>query len=275
MIKNTEIVIEAGKIEKQYWKDLWNFRDLFYMMAWRDIAVRYKQAVIGIIWALIQPVLTMVIMVFIFGKIARLPSEGVPYPVFVFAGMLPWQFFSTAFSSATSSMVSNSRLITKVYFPRMIIPASSIGVALVDFVVTLFLLLVIMIWYRCTPTIEMLLLIPLILAVFLFTLGIGLYFSALNIKYRDFQFILPFIIRFGLYVSPVGFSSTIVPEKYRLLFYLNPMTSIIDGFRWSISGGITSIYWEGMYISSGIILFFLIMGIRYFRKTEKAFADMV
>ena len=274
-MKDFKVTIEAGRSEKQYWKDLWQFRDLFYILAWRDIAVRYKQTVIGILWAVIQPLLTMVIFVVIFGKVAQLPSEGVPYPIFVFAAMLPWQFFATAFNSATNSMVGNASLITKVYFPRLIIPASSIGVAFIDFLVTLGILTVFMAWYQYIPDWKIFFIITLSLLIFMFTFGIGLFFSALNIKFRDFRYTIPFIIRFGLYVSPVGFSSTIIPEKYKMLFYMNPMAFIIDAFRWVISAGKTTLYIEGMYVSLGVILFFLFVGVRYFRKTERVFADVV
>jgi lipopolysaccharide transport system permease protein len=269
------LVIEAGRADRQYWKDLWNYRELFYFLAWRDILVRYKQTAIGVVWALIRPLLTMIIFTIIFGKLAKLPSNDVPYPIMVFAAMLPWQFFANALSECSNSLISNSNLVSKVFFPRLIVPTSAVVVSFIDFLISSVILVALMIWYKFVPTWGMLMLPPLILLAFAAALGGGLWFAALNIKYRDFRFIVPFVVQFGLYVSPVGFSSAIVPEKWRLLYSLNPMVGVIDGFRWAILGQDTLIYWQGFTLSIGIVCFLLISGIWYFRKTERTFADII
>lgn len=270
-----QLVIEAGRTERHYWADLWRYRELFYFLAWRDILVRYKQTAIGVVWALVRPFLTMVVFTVVFGKLAKLPSDGVPYPVMVFAAMLPWQFFANSLSEASSSLVGNSNLISKVYFPRLIIPASSVITSFVDFLISALILVGVMVWYQFMPGWRIFTL-PLFIAIaFAAAMGIGLWLTALNVKYRDFRYIVPFIVQFGLYVSPVGFSSSIVPDKWRLLFSLNPMVGVIDGFRWAILGGDVRIYWPGFLISNVLVLLFLITGIWYFRKTEKTFADMI
>ena len=270
-----QYTIEAGKTEKNYWQDLWRYRELFYILAWRDIAVRYKQTAIGIAWAVLRPLLSMIVFTVIFGKIAKLPSEGVPYPIFVFAAMLPWTFFATAFSSASESLVGNANLISKVYFPRLIIPVASIVVALVDFMISFVILLLLMLWYHFLPSWHILLIPFLLLIAFGAALGAGLFVTSLNVKYRDFRFIVPFVVQLGLYISPVGFSTTLVPEEYRLLYYLNPMVSVIDGFRWAITGGRTSFNITELIISIIVTIGLLIVGIRQFRKTEKTFADVI
>ncbi|MDX2469597.1 MAG: ABC transporter permease [SAR324 cluster bacterium] len=270
-----DFTIESGKAERHYWVDLWRFRELFYILAWRDIAVQYKQTIMGILWAVIRPFLTMIIFVFVFGKIAKLPSEGVPYPIFVFSAMLPWTFFATAFSSSGNSLVSNSSLISKVYFPRLIIPAASIIVAAVDFLISFVILIALMIWYQYWPTIHMLLLPAFLALAFLAAFGSGLFIASLNVKYRDFNFIVPFVVQLGLYISPVAFSVTLVPEKYKLLYYLNPMVAVIDGFRWAVTGGKTSLNMTEIYVSLSVTLFLCILGVMYFRKTEKTFADVI
>ncbi|NOU21648.1 MAG: ABC transporter permease, partial [Methyloglobulus sp.] len=244
-------------------------------LAWRDILVRYKQTVIGVLWALIRPLLTMVVFTVIFGKLAKLPSNDVPYPILVFSAMLPWQFFANALSECSNSLISNSNLVSKVYFPRLIVPASAVVVSFIDFLISSSILVALMIWYKFVPSWDMLMLPFLILLAFAAALGGGLWFSALNIKYRDFRFIVPFVVQFGLYVSPVGFSSTIVPEQWRLLYSLNPMVGVIDGFRWAILGQNTSMYWPGFLLSIGIVLCLLMSGIWYFRKTERTFADII
>jgi lipopolysaccharide transport system permease protein len=269
------IVLEAGRAELHYWRDLWRYRELFYILAWRDISVRYKQTVIGLLWAIIRPVLTMLIFVVVFGKIAKLPSEGVPYPIFVFAALLPWTFFSTAFAEAGNSLVGNASLISKVYFPRLIIPASSVIVSAVDFLISLVILFVLMAYYQYWPSWHILTIPLFLLMGFFAALGAGLFFAALNVKYRDFRIVIPFIVQLGLYISPVGFSTTIVPEKYLLLYYLNPMVAVIDGFRWAISGGKTALNTTEISISIMVIIIMCIMGILHFRKTEKTFADVI
>ncbi len=272
---NFDLVIEAGKTEGRYWKDLWQYRELFYFLTWRDILVRYKQTVIGIAWALLRPLLTMIVFTVVFGKLAKLPSEGVPYPILVFAAMLPWQFFSNALSEASNSLVGNANLISKVYFPRLIIPASAVITSFVDFLISGAILVSLMIWYHIAPGWPILTL-PLFIGIaFAASMGAGLWLTALNVKYRDFRYIVPFILQFGLYISPVGFSSSIVPGKWRFLYSLNPMVGVIDGFRWAILRGESKIYLPGFVISTTIVGLLLVSGIWYFRKTEKTFADMI
>lgn len=269
------IIIEAGRTERHYWLDLWRYRELFFFLAWRDILVRYKQTAIGIIWALARPLITMLIFTLIFSKLAKLPSEGVPYPMLIFAALLPWQFFSSAFSSAGDSLVSNAGLVSKVYFPRLIIPASTLIVSFVDFLISAAIMAGLMFWYGFTPNLLILTLPLFILVAFGAALGAGLWIAALNVRYRDFRIIVPFIVQLGLYISPIGFSSTIVPEEWRLLYSLNPMVGVIDGFRWAILGGQTQLYWPGFLLSFFLVMVILSTGIIYFRKTEKTFADVI
>jgi lipopolysaccharide transport system permease protein len=270
------VIIGPGWAEKNYWTDLWRYRELFYILSWRDITVRYKQTAIGIAWAILRPLLTMVVFTVIFGRLAKLPSDGhVPYPLMVYAAMLPWQFFSSSVSEASNSLIANTQLITKVYFPRIIIPISSVVTSFVDFLISFVILIFLMMFYKFTPSWNILLLPVFLLISFLTASGIGLYITALNVKYRDFRYIAAFIIQFGLYISPVGFSSSIVPEKYRLLYSLNPMVGVIDGFRWAILGGESMIYWSGFVLSIGVAIFFLCLGIYQFRKMEKQFADII
>jgi lipopolysaccharide transport system permease protein len=270
-----ELVIEAGRAERQYWQDLWRYRELFYFLAWRDILVRYKQTAIGIAWALIRPFLTMVVFTVVFGNLAKLPSEGVPYPILVFSAMLPWQFFANALTECSNSLISNSNLISKVYFPRLIVPVSAIVVSFVDFMISGIILLGLMAYYAYVPSWRILMLPVFVAIAFAASIGAGLLFASLNVKYRDFRFIVPFITQIGLYISPVGFSSSIVPEQYRLLYSLNPMVGVIDGFRWSILGGDAKLYLPGFALSLGLVLLLLIAGIVYFRKMERTFADVI
>ncbi|MFB2936499.1 ABC transporter permease [Aerosakkonemataceae cyanobacterium BLCC-F154] len=271
----TELIIEAGRTEKQYWKDLWGYRELFYFLAWRDILVRYKQTAIGIAWALIQPFLTMIVFTIVFGQLAKLPNQGVPYPILVFAAMLPWQFFANSLSGCSNSLINNANLISKVYFPRLIVPASAVIVSFVDFMISGMILLGLMIWYNFVPSWRILTLPMFIAIAFAAAMGGGLWLAALNVKYRDFRYLVPFIVQFGLYISPVGFSSSIVPEKWRLLYSLNPMVGVIDGFRWAILGGNVQIYWPGFLLSLGLVILLLVSGIWHFRKTERTFADVI
>lgn len=270
------IILEPGRQARNYWRDLWRYRELFYVLAWRDIAVRYKQTVIGVAWALIRPVLTMVVFAVIFGRIAKLPSDGTaPYALMVFAGMLPWTFFSTGLSDASSSLIGNANLISKVYFPRLIVPTATLVVAFVDFLITFSILVAMMTWYQFAPNWQILALPAFVLLAFLASIGPALWIAALNVKYRDFRYVVPFIVQFGLYVSPVGFSSSIVPEEWRLVYSLNPMVGVIDGFRWCILGGQSQLYLPGLAASLGVAAFFLWFGIRRFRKTEASFADLI
>ena len=275
-IESHEIVLEAGRAERNYWRDLWRYRELFQVLAGRDVAVRYKQTVIGIVWAVMRPFLTMLIFTIIFSRIAKLPSEGeAPYALMVLAGLLPWTFFSTALGDASLSLVTNSNLISKVYFPRLIIPTATIVVSFVDLLISFVILVAMMVWYRFAPTVNILALPLFVILAFLTSLGPGLWITALNVKYRDFRYIIPFMLQFGLYVSPVGFSSTAVPEQWRLLYSLNPMVGVIDGFRWCILGGNSHIYWPSLASTMVITVFFLWLGIRQFRKMEKTFADLI
>ena len=269
------LIIEAGRTEKHYWVDLWRFRELFYILAWRDVAVRYKQTVAGALWTIIQPLLTMLIFTVIFGRVAKLPDENVPYPLLVLAGMLPWQFFSASLSAASQSVVTNSNLISKVYFPRMIIPAGAVITAFVDFFISFIIMVGMMGWYHFWPSWRLLTL-PLFMGVAFFAaLGPGLLLTALTVRYRDVRFIIPFIVQFGLYISPVGFSTLVVPEKWRIFYALNPMVGVIDGFRWATLGGYARVHMEG-FITSGVVsLILLVVGILYFRKTERTFADVI
>jgi lipopolysaccharide transport system permease protein len=269
------LVLEPGRAERHYWRDLWAYRELFAILAWRDVAVRYKQTVIGIAWAVIRPFVTMVIFTIVFGRLAQLPSHGAPYSLMVFAGMLPWFLASSVLSEASNSLMGNANLIGKVYFPRIIIPVSSAVVALVDFMINLGLLLCLMGWYRFLPGRQILLLPFFIVLAVLASLGPALFLTALNVKYRDFRFVIPFIVQVGLYVSPVGFSSAVVPDQWRFWYSLNPIVGVIDSFRWCILGGESQLYLPGFFVSLIVVGIFLWGGITYFRRTERTFADLI
>ena len=270
------IIIEAGRPERHYWLDLWRYRELFRVLAWRDLSVRYKQTAIGVLWAIIRPLLTMVVFTVIFGHIAKLPTEGnAPYAVLVFAGILPWSFFSTALSEASNSLVNNERLISKVYFPRLIVPIATIVVAFVDFLITFCILFILMAWYGFLPDWHMVILPIFAVLAFLASVGPSLWITSLNVKYRDFRYVIPFIVQFGLYVSPVGFSSSVVPERWRILYSLNPVVGVIDGFRWCILRGQSELYLPGLVASVVVTAFFLWFGIRQFRRSERSFADLI
>lgn len=271
-----DLLIEAGRGAKNYWRDLWRYRELFYFLAWRDILVRYKQTAIGVAWALVRPFLTMLVFTFIFSRVAKLPAPGsVPYALLVFAAMLPWQFFSTALSEASNSLIGNSNLISKVYFPRLIVPAGSVITSFVDFLITLGLMAGMMVWYGFLPDWRLLTL-PLFMALaFGSAFGAGLWLCALNVRYRDFRYIVPFIVQFGLYLSPVGFSSNIVPEGLRLIYALNPMVGVIDGFRWALLRGQSPLAGYALIASILVTSVLCLSGIWYFRRTEKTFADII
>jgi lipopolysaccharide transport system permease protein len=274
--QETVLVIEPGRTEKNYWADLWRYRELFLIMAWRDISVRYKQTIIGALWAVLRPFLTMVVLTVIFGRIARLPSDGdAPYALLVFAGMLPWTLFANALAEASNSLINNANLIGKVYFPRLIIPTATVVTAFIDFLISFVIMAAMMLYYRFIPGWQMLLLPFFIILAVLASLGPGLWITALNVKYRDFRYVIPFVVQFGLYVSPVGFSSGVIPERWRLLYSLNPIVGVIDGFRWCILGGNSPLYLPGFLMSLAIIAFFLWLGISRFRKMEKTFADLI
>jgi lipopolysaccharide transport system permease protein len=270
-----ELIIEPGRTEKNYWRDLWRYRELFYILAWRDLSVRYKQTAIGVIWAILRPFLAIVIFTVVFGRIAKMPSNGIPYPILVFAAMLPWQFFANSLSEASQSLILNTNLISKVYFPRLIIPAGAVITSLVDLLISAALLGFVMAWFRFLPDWRLLTLPLFTLMAFLAALGPGLLVTALTVKFRDFRHIMPFIVQFGLFISPVGFSSDVIPDNWRLVYSLNPIVGVIDGFRWAICRGGSGIYLPGFALSMVIVTLFLFLGIWYFRRTEKTFADVI
>jgi lipopolysaccharide transport system permease protein len=273
-VSEHHLIIEAGNTEGQYWRDLWRFRELLYFLAWRDVLVRYKQTAIGVSWAFLRPFLTMVIFTFVFGKIAGLDSGGVPYPILVFAAILPWQFFANSLSESSSSLITNVNLISKVYFPRLILPTSSVVVAFVDFAISMLLLAGLMAYYAFWPTWRMLLLPGFVALAFLIALGPGLLITALNVRYRDFRYVVPFIVQMGLYISPVGFRSEEIPAQWRFVYTLNPMVGVIDGFRWAICAT-AGFYWPGFIVSIVGTLLTLWIAIAYFRRMERTFADVI
>lgn len=269
------IVLESGRAAKDYWQDFWRHRELLMFLVWRDLLIRYKQTIIGTSWVLIRPLMTMLVFTFVFGNVANLSSGNVPYSLVVFTGLLPWTFFSTSLSECSNSLVSNSHLISKVYFPRLIIPITSIVVSAVDFLITFILLFLLIIWLQFIPSWNLFFIPFFILLTFLVSLGLGLWTASLNVRFRDFRHVIPFIIQLGVYISPVGYSSQLLPEKWRLIYSINPMVGVIDGFRWAILGGEFSIYWTGLLISFCMSVLLVISGIWYFRKTESTFADVI
>ncbi len=272
------VIIEPGRSEKNYWKDLWHFRELFYILSWRDIKVKYKQTVLGVLWAIIRPLLTMLVFTFVFGRVAKMDNQNplVPYSIIVFAGLLPWQFFSNAITECSNSLIGNTNLITKVYFPRMIIPASSVITSFIDFFISFVILLGLFVVYGYAPPVEIFAMPLFWVLAFLASFGPGLYLTALNVKYRDFRYIIPFIVQFGLFISPVGYTSDQIPEKWQWLYSMNPMVGVIDGFRWCIvKGAPNPMLHYPFYISLGVILFFVWLSIYQFRKMEKNFADLI
>lgn len=275
MNEEFDLILEPGKGIRHYWRDIWQYRELFFFLAWRDILVRYKQTAIGIAWSVLRPFLTMVVFTIVFSKLAKLPSDGIPYPVLVYAAMLPWQFFANTLAESSNSLIDNQNLLTKVYFPRLIMPASSVIVALIDFFISLVILAGLMLWYGFWPDWRIVLLPLFLLQALLFAFGCGLWISALNVQYRDFRYVVPFLIQFGLYVSPVGFSSSIVSEQWRLVYALNPMVGVIEGFRWAIAGKEVLIYWPGFLLSLVLIGAILVSGFWWFRRMERTFADVV
>ena len=270
------LILEPGRAERDYWRDLWHYRELFAILAWRDAAVRYKQTVIGIAWAVIRPLLTMAIFTVVFGRVAKLPSDGAtPYAILVFAGMLPWFLFSSILGEASNSLILNANLIGKVYFPRIIIPAACAVVALLDFAINLLILFGFMAYYAFRPNWQIVFLPAFIVLAVLASLGPSLLVAALNVKYRDFRYVIPFVVQLGLYVSPVGFSSAVVPDGWRFWYSLNPVVGVIDGFRWCLLGGESRIYLPGFLASLFVVVLSSWFGIRYFRRVERTFADLV
>lgn len=270
------VIIEPGSAHQHYWRDLWRYRELFLVLAWRDVSVRYKQTLIGLAWALLQPLLLMVGFTVIFGRVAKMPSEGTaPYALLVFSGLLAWQLFATSLTGAANSLIGNANLVSKVYFPRLVVPASAVVVAFVDFLISLLLLGGLMAWYGFVPGWQILTLPAFVLMAFLASLGPGLWVSALNVRFRDFRHVVPFIVQFGLYVSPVGFSSSVVANEWRLLYNLNPVVGVIDGFRWAILGQEAPFFLPGFLVSWVVIVIFLWLGVRQFRRTERSLADVI
>ena len=270
-----EVFIEAGRVERQYWRDLWRYRELFYFLAWRDLLVRYRQTVAGVAWSVIRPLVTIVVLTMVFGRLGQMPSGGVPYPMLVLCGILPWQFFASAMAESGNSLLSNSNLISKVYFPRLVVPASSIIASLVDFLIAVVLGAAIAAWYRFVPPPQILALPVFVLLCFVAAMGAGLLISAAMVRYRDLRFVVPFVAQLGLYVSPVGFASSVVPERWRVLYSLNPIVGVIDGFRWSILGREHTLFWPGLVASIAGAVALLAAGLWVFRRTERTFADVI
>ncbi|MBJ6799255.1 ABC transporter permease [Geomonas propionica] len=269
------LLIEPDAPALHYWRDLWRYRELLWFLVWRDVLVRYKQTAIGVLWSLLRPLLAMIAFTLVFGLFAKMPSGEAPYPLLVFAAMLPWNFFANALSESSGALIGNANLLTKVYFPRMIIPLSSVIASLLDFAISLAVMAVIMLWYGVFPTWRVLALPLFLLLACVAATGAGLWFSALNVKYRDFRYVVPFLLQFGLYVSPVGFASAVVPEKWRLFYALNPMVGVIDGFRWALLGLKVEVFWPGIILSTFLSLLLLAGGLRFFRGTEKTMADVI
>ena len=270
----TALIIEAGKSERHYWRDLWRYRELLGFLAWRDIKVRYKQAALGVAWALLQPIVTTVIFTVIFGKLAGMPAGGVPYPVLVLSGLLPWQLFSTAFTGSSGSLVGNANLISKVYFPRLLVPISSIAVAVIDFIIVLLLFIGISAWFGHYPSWHWLAMPFFVLLALATALGAGLWLTALTVKFRDFKFIVPFLVQIGVFVSPVGFRTDYF-STWQPLLSLNPLTGIIEGFRWCVLHGDHAL--NPMVLGNGIVMIAILNlgGFWYFRRTERLFADII
>ena len=273
--KEDELIIQAGHQSTEYWKDLWRYRELFWFLAWRDVLVRYKQTAIGIAWAVLRPFLTMIVFTVIFGKLAGLPSGGVPYPILVFAAMLPWQFFASALTDCSNSLILDADLISKVYFPRLIVPGRAVIVSAVDLCFSSVILVALLLWYEVLPDWRILA-VPFFIGIAAaLAAGTGLWFAALTVEYRDFRHILPFALQLGLYVSPVGFSSAVIPEQWRLLYSVNPMVGVIDGIRWAILRGEPALYVPGLLLSIAVVALLLISGLWYFRRMERRFADVI
>jgi len=269
------IVIDPSEKPSLLLRELWQYRELFYFLAWRNILVRYKQTVFGVAWSVIRPLMIMIVFTIIFGKIAKLPSGEVPYAVLVFVALLPWQFFSSTLSDSSNSLIGNAPLISKVYFPRLILPSSAMMVSFIDFVIAFAILIVLMIGYGIYPGWRLLAIPGLLVLCILISLGMGYFISALNVKYRDFKYIVPFSIQLGLYISPVGFNTSAVTDSWRLLYSVNPMVGVIDGFRWAILGDQSQLYLPGLIMSIGIGISLFVFGVRYFNKSERMFPDYI
>lgn len=268
-------LITSRPSQKDKIKELYKFRGMIAFLSWKDIIVRYKQTVLGVLWAIIQPVISMIVMSFIFGGVANMPSEdGVPYPIMVYSALLCWNFFTGAFSNTSNSLVANGHLLKKIYFPRLALPISSVVTAFVDFAISFLVLLVLMIGYRYLPTARIFALPLFIILAFVIALGFGLFFATMNVKYRDIRYIVPVILQFGMYLSPVAYTSTVIPENLRLLYSINPMVGVIEGFRWCILPN-SEIYLPALIISIVMAIIGLVLGIKFFNKFENTFADLI
>lgn len=270
-----DLIIEPRQSVRHFWRDLWQYRELFYFLSWRDVLVQYKQTMAGVLWSVLRPLLTMLVFTIVFGRLARLPAEGIPYTVLVFCGMLPWHFFAIVLSESSNSLVANANLVAKIYFPRLIIPVSNLLVGLVDFLISFVILCGLLAWHGFWPDWHWLALPFFLLLACAAALGAGLWFATWNVKYRDFRYVIPFVVQFGLYISPVGFSSTIIPVPWRRLYAFNPMVGVIDGFRWSLSGGRTAISFSTIMLSAAVSMLLLGSGLLYFRRMEREFADII
>lgn len=269
------LILEPGRAQRHYWHDVWRYRELLYFLARRDISVRYRQTFLGIAWAVARPLATMLIFTLVFGRLAKLPSQGVPYSLLVFSGMLPWFFFASAVADTSGSLLANGNLLSKVYFPRLLVPVSTVMVPLIDLSIGLVLLVVMMAVLGYPPTVRLLLVPIFILLAFGLALGLGLWFAAMNVKYRDFQIVVPFLLMIGLYVSPIGFGTNVIPERWRLLYSLNPIVGVIEGFRWTVLGDAFPPRLDALVLSALVMVIFLTSGTWYFRRTERSFADVI
>jgi lipopolysaccharide transport system permease protein len=270
-----DTVVEAGRVEGRYWRDLFRYGELLWILAWRDVAVRYKQTAVGVLWVLGRPLLTVAVLTVVFGRLSGLPSAGVPYPMMVLVALLPWQLFSNSLSGSSNSLVANASLISKIYFPRLIIPISSLLAQLPDFIITALLLVPLMLYYGVAPSWQVVFALPFVVLALACAAGVGLCLGALNVRYRDVGHVVPFLVQFGLYISPVGYTASIVPERWRLAYSLNPLVGIIDGFRWCLLGEPAEPYWPGVLMSVVSTALLLLIGIWYFRRTERTFADLI
>lgn len=270
------LILEAGRADRQYWWDLWRYRELLLFLAWRDISVHYKQTLIGASWALVRPLVTVLILTLVFSKVAKLEADGgIWYPLFVLGGMLPWQFFSVFLAESANSLVSNANLVSKVYFPRMIVPLSSLGVPLVDLAILLPVLGVLFVIGGVVPPWQVVLAPVFLVLAGLTAFGLGLFLCAWNVRFRDVRYIIPFIMQFGVYVTPIGYSSRLIPDEYQILFHLNPMVFVIDGLRWCLLGVGDPFAGGGWLVSLAVMACGVLLGVRTFRRTEKTFSDVI
>jgi lipopolysaccharide transport system permease protein len=256
-------------------KDLWHYRELIYFLTWRDLKVRYKQSVLGVLWAILKPFMNMVVFTIFFGELAKIPSDGIPYPIFSYTGLLPWIFFASALEVSARSMLQSGHMVSKIYFPRIIVPLASVFANLVDFAISFIILIGMMIFYHIVPTANIFWLPVFLLLAMIAAIGVGLWFSALLVMYRDVNYLLPFITEIWKFVSPVVYSATMIPEKWQWLYSLNPMAGVVSGFRWALLGKPETISFPGVAISAGISLVIFISGLYFFRRMERVFADMI